>query len=302
MEVKPTLLVLAAGMATRYGSLKQVDAFGPHGETIIEYSVYDAMRAGFGKVVFIIRQAIEEEFKAVMQQKLNGRIPVEYVLQELSLLPEGVEVPEGRIKPWGTAHAVWVARHVLTAPFAVINGDDFYGYESFKNMAQFLQEGGKCGLVGFAVANTLSENGAVSRGICEVDEEGNLLGITEQTHIERAAQGIVALQPDHQEVPLAPEQLVSMNLMGFSPSLLPYFEEYLTVFLREQAHEPKAEFYLPVVVDKLVKTGVTPVKVLPTSEKWFGVTYPADKPLVKAALHQLVAQGKYPENLWEETI
>ncbi|RNI26049.1 nucleotidyltransferase family protein [Rufibacter latericius] len=300
MEVKPTLLVLAAGMATRYGSLKQLESFGPNGETIIEYSIYDALRAGFGKVVFIIRQSIEKEFKAAMQGKFPPEVKVEYVLQELDVLPPGFTVPAERVKPWGTAHAVWVARASLTEPFAVINGDDFYGYQSFQIMADFLKRDEKCGLVGYLLTNTLSEHGAVSRGICEVDEDGNLIGITEQTHIEKTDGGIVAIGADQGQIPLAPDQLVSMNLMGFSPDLLPYFEEYLTAFLQKSAQVPKAEFFLPLVLDKLVKAGVTQVKLLPTSEKWFGVTYPEDKPVAVESLRRLVAAGVYPEQLWKK--
>ncbi|WP_210466511.1 nucleotidyltransferase family protein [Rufibacter roseolus] len=298
MNDKPTLLVLAAGMATRYGSLKQLEAFGPNGETIIEYSIYDAIKAGFGKVVFIIRQSIEKEFRAAMQDKFSQTVEVDFVLQELDLLPDGFTVPENRVKPWGTAHAVWVASSKLTGPFAVINGDDFYGYESFRIMADFLKTGQKCGLVGYLLANTLSEHGAVSRGICEVDAGGNLISITEQTHIERTANGIMAITPTQEQVPLAQDQMVSMNLMGFSPDLLPYFEQYLKEFLQQSAQNPKAEFFLPLVLDKLVKDGVTRVKLLPTPEKWFGVTYPEDKPVAVEALRELVRAGVYPENLW----
>ncbi|WP_207432836.1 nucleotidyltransferase family protein [Sabulibacter ruber] len=302
MDIKPTLLVLAAGMATRYGSLKQIEAFGPNGETIIDYSIYDAIKAGFGKVVFIIRKSIEAEFKAAMQDKFSGRIEVDFVLQELDILPEGFSVPQDRVKPWGTAHAVWVAAGKLTEPFAVINGDDFYGYQSFQIMADFLKSGQECGLVGYLLANTLSEHGAVSRGICEVDTGGNLVSITEQTHIEKTQDGIVAIGPDQQPISLAPDQMVSMNLMGFAPSLLPYFGKYLEGFLWEKAHLPKAEFFLPLVLDKLVKEGATQVKVLPTPEKWFGVTYPADKPLVVEALRKLIEAGTYPENLWNTPV
>ncbi|MBA9079483.1 nucleotidyltransferase family protein [Rufibacter quisquiliarum] len=302
MEVKPTLVVLAAGMASRYGSLKQIDGFGPNGETIIDYSIYDAVRAGFGKVIFIIRKSIEEEFRAVMLNKFSDKIAVEYVLQELAVLPDGLTVPENRVKPWGTAHAVWVAREKLQEPFAVINGDDFYGAKSFQIIADFLRSGQPCGLVGYQLANTLSEHGAVSRGICEVDADGTLRSITEQTHIERKEQHIVAIRADGEEIPLAPDQIVSMNLMGFSPSLLPYFEQYLKEFINEQGHQPKAEFYLPSVVDRLVKAGVVKVNVLPTPEKWFGVTYPADKPVATKSLGQLVAQGVYPKNLWNRSL
>ena len=298
MAVKPTLLVLAAGMATRYGSLKQIDSFGPNGETIIDYSLYDAIRAGFGKVIFVIRQSIAEEFKAVMQHKFTGQIEIDFVSQELDNLPAGFSVPPNRVKPWGTAHAVWVATSKIKEPFAIINGDDFYGRESFKIIADFLQKTTSDGcLVGYRLANTISENGAVSRGICETDAVGYLTCITEQTHIEQTETGIMALQTGKNAILLPPDQIVSMNLMGFPASILSYFENYLQQFLAAATDNPKAEFFLPGVIDKLVQAGTIRVKVLPTPEKWFGITYPADKPIAKAALRQLTAAGIYPAHL-----
>ncbi|WP_181304545.1 sugar phosphate nucleotidyltransferase [Rufibacter sp. XAAS-G3-1] len=305
MQIKPTLLVLAAGMASRYGSLKQIDAFGPNGETIIDYSIYDAIRAGFGKVVFVIRKSIENEFKAIMLNKFSGQIEVDYVLQELDKLPAGLQAPADRVKPWGTAHAIWVAGAKIKEPFAVINGDDFYGFRSFKAICDFLthNQAQEIGLVGYRLANTLSEHGAVSRGICAIDANGYLRSVTEQTHIATTGRGIVA-QGQDEEVRLTGEEVVSMNLMGFPPTVFPYFEEHLTGFIRQQAEQPdpKAEFFLPGVVDALVKAGRAQVKVLSSPEKWFGVTYPADKPLAVKTLRSLIEAGVYPENLWKKNL
>lgn len=303
MPVPPALVVLAAGMATRYGRLKQLDPFGPNGETIIEYAVYDAIRAGFGKVVFVIRQAIEAEFKAALDHKLAGKIEVAYVRQELDTLPPGFSVPANRVKPWGTGHAVWAAGAEITGPFAVINGDDYYGYSSLKIIADFLrQQAGDSayGLVGFQLDKTLSEHGAVSRGICAIDAQGYLQSVTEQTHIEQSPRGIVARTGAGEEIVFRGDEQVSLNLFGFPPSVLAYFEQYLEAFLQQRASEPGAEFFLPAVVDQLIRTGKAQVKVLPTQEKWFGVTYPDDKPVAIKTLRQLIAQGIYPENLWNQ--
>lgn len=298
----PTLLVLAAGMASRYGSLKQLDQFGPKGETIIDYSVYDAIRAGFGKVVFVIRQSIEEEFKRVMLGKFADKIEVDWVLQELEMLPAGFSVPENRIKPWGTGHAVWVASLKISGPFAVINGDDFYGYQSFKLMADFLRDKKnerQYAIAGYQLENTLSEHGAVSRGICQVDEEHNLKSITEQTHILRTARGIVAQDPQQGEILLTGKEIVSMNMMGFTPAVFPFIEAYFREFLSSTSLDNiKAEFYLPKVVNKLVQSGEALVKVLPSAEKWFGVTYPEDKALAMESIERLLASGIYTHNLW----
>ena len=303
MAIRPALVVLAAGMASRYGSLKQLEQFGPNGETIIEYAVYDAIKAGFGQVVFVIRKSIVEDFKAGLLQKFAGKIAVDYVLQELDILPAGYKVPENRVKPWGTGHAVWVAGQKITGPFAVINGDDFYGYSSFKIMADYLKQdtSGQPAMVGFKLDNTLSEHGAVSRGICEIDENGYLVSITERTHIINTPEGIVAKAAAGPDIKLTGDEIVSMNLTGFPPTVFGYFEEEFRQFLDQQAHNPKAEFFLPAVVDKLVQTGKARVKVLPTAEKWFGVTYPADKPVAVQTLQNLIAQGVYPENLWSES-
>lgn len=306
MTKRPTLLILAAGMATRYGSLKQLDRFGPCGETIIDYSIYDAIKAGFGKVVFVIRKCIEEEFKAVMLDKFANKIAVDYVTQELDILPEGFSVPENRKKPWGTAHAVWVAAPKIQEPFAVINADDFYGYESFRLIADFLQNQvteSAFTLVAYPLANTLSEHGAVSRGVCETDKAGNLKSVTEQTHIVRTAKGIIAQTPDKNEIEFSGNETVSMNLMGFLPTVFPYFESCLKEFLQYKSPEGlKTEFYLPEVVNKLVRTEKARVKLLTTSEKWFGVTFPEDKAVAVQNLQDLVNKGVYSENLWGNPI
>ena len=294
--VKPTLLVLAAGMSTRYGSLKQLDQFGPNGETIIDFSVYDALKAGFGKVIFVIREAIAAEFIPVMEAKFKDRIALDFVRQELYKLPVGFKLPQNRAKPWGTAHAIYVAAEKINEPFAVINGDDFYGYESFKIVADFLQsQPADSALVGYKLENTLSEHGSVARGICETDNNGYLTRITEQTQIQKTPDGIFATGATGQKTLLPPDQLVSLNLMGFPVSVLPHFETNLVAFLEAHADNPQAEFFLPSVVDNLIQAGQIQVKVLPSPEKWFGVTYPEDKPVAVAALQNLIAAGAYPK-------
>lgn len=302
MIERPTLLVLAAGMATRYGSLKQIDRFGPNGETIIDYTLYDAIKAGFGKVVFVIQKSFEEEFKEAVLNKFNGKILTEYVFQALDILPEGFSVPPNRTKPWGTGQAVLTAASKIQEPFAVVNADDFYGYESFKLIADFLiNEANKqlFGLVGYQLKNTLSDHGAVSRGICDISPDGYLKGITEQTHIIKTANGIRITNDGNEEGFLKGDETVSMNLMGFTPAAFPFFEKYFKVFLKSQNPENiKAEFYLPEVVNKLVETEGISVKVLPSSEKWFGVTFKEDKPVAIQKLNSLIAEGIYPKNLW----
>ncbi|WP_276496641.1 phosphotransferase [Pontibacter litorisediminis] len=304
MHKSPTLLILAAGMATRYGSLKQLDAFGPNGETIIDYSIHDAVRAGFGKVVFVLRKSIEEEFKAVMQHRLPAQVTAEYVTQELDMLPTGYQVPSGRTKPWGTGHAVWVASAKLQEPFAVINADDFYGYESFKLAADFLNNSKdemEYGLIGFKLANTLSDHGSVSRGVCTFGPDHTLSALTELTKIIRTDNGRILVQDeDAAQNELKGDEIVSMNLMAFKPSVFPHFEKYLKVFLEEKGNEPKAEFYLPSVVNAMLATGAARVQVIATPEKWFGVTYPEDKHSTTQQLLALLEAGIYPNSLWEE--
>ncbi len=303
---QPSLLIMAAGMASRYGSLKQLDQFGPSGETILEYAVYDAIQAGFGKIVFVIRKSIEKEFREHFDKKFAKKINVAYVCQELDMLPEKLPVAPDRVKPWGTGQAVWVAGEQIKEPFAVINGDDFYGRQSFIVVAEYLrslndnQSNNYC-LVGYKLANTLSEHGYVSRGICEVDQSGFLKSLAERTKIGKSASNnqIVYVEDDGREVPLTGKETVSMNLMGFTPTIFEHCRELFTKFLREQGHELKSEFYIPKVVNTLLEEGKVRMTVLNTTEKWFGVTYPADKPVVIEQLTSLVKQGVYPQRLWD---
>lgn len=300
--IKPTLLVLAAGQASRYGSLKQTDGFGPNGETMIDYAVYDAIHAGFTKVVFVIRKSIEEAFKKLMLAKFSDKIEVDFVVQSLDFLPPGYSLPPGREKPWGTAHAVLAAAPIIKEPFAVINADDFYGQESFKLMADFLKKNKSSkeySMVGFELRNTLSEHGAVSRGICEINKQGYLESVTEQTHISQTEKGIMAREEDGREVFLNGDEIASMNLMGFTPDVFPFFEECFKAFLRNESPKSlKAEFYLPAVANKLVQSGEAQIKVLPSAAKWFGVTFAEDKEVVVQNLKHLIAAHVYPENLW----
>ena len=301
---KPTLLVLAAGMGSRYGSLKQMDGVGPNNEAIIDYSVYDAVRAGFGKVVFVIRHAFEREFREVFSaERFGGRIEVEFVYQELGNLPEGFTVPEGREKPWGTNHALMMAAPVIHEPFAVINADDFYGADAYRVIGDYLSKLGEsendyC-MVAYELSKTLSENGTVSRGVCTVSPEGLLESMVERTQIERIADGRIVYHDGGADEELAEDTPVSMNLFGFTPDYFAHAEEYFRTFLQEHGRELKSECYMPSVVNKLIHEGTSTLRVLRSSAQWFGVTYKADRePLVKR-IHDLIASGAYPENLWK---
>lgn len=300
---KPTLLVLAAGMGSRYGSLKQMDGVGPNGEAIIDYSVYDAIRAGFGKVVFVIRHSFEKEFREIFTpERFGGKIEVDFVFQELDKLPEGFTVPEGREKPWGTNHAVMMAEGVVNEPFAVINADDFYGKSAYQTVADYLRSvEGKNDLycmVGYQVKNTLSDYGSVSRGVCEVDAEGNLVSMVERTSIERK-NGQICFTEGDEVVPLAEDAPVSMNMFGFTPDYFAHSKEYFKTFIKDNMSNLKAEFYIPTMVNKLVNDGTSKLRVLKTDAQWFGVTYKDDRPMVVAKIKDLIAQGVYPENLWK---
>ena len=301
--VKPTLLVLAAGMGSRYGSLKQMDGVGPNGEAIIDYSVYDAIRAGFGKVVFVIRHSFEADFKEVFNANRFGhKIDVEYVFQELDYLPEGFAVPEGRQKPWGTNHAVMMAAGAINEPFAVINADDFYGREAYDAIGEYLRtlegfEGRYC-MVGYQVNKTLSENGTVSRGVCTVDEDGNLRGMVERTQIERV-NGTILFHDGGADEPLAEDTPVSMNLFGFTPDYFRHSEAYFKEFLAANIENLKAEFFIPLMVNKVINEGTASMRVLRTPSDWFGVTYKEDKPMLVAKIEELIEKGIYPRNLWE---
>lgn len=302
--MKPTLLVLAAGMGSRYGSLKQMDGVGPHNEAIIDYSVYDAIRAGFGKVVFVIRHSFAGEFQEVFSSRRFGhRIDVEYVFQELDALPQGLVVPEGRTKPWGTNHAVMMAADSIHEPFAVINADDFYGAEAYRVIGDYLSqlagvENRYC-MVAYDLSKTLSENGTVSRGICTVDEAGNLASMVERTQIERLPNGQIVYHDGGADEPLSEETPVSMNLFGFTPDYFVHSQEFFPVWYDANKENPKAEYYIPTVVNRLIAAGTSTLRVLRSEAQWHGITYKEDKPALSAAIERMVAAGKYPEKLWE---
>ena len=299
--MKPTLLILAAGMASRYGSMKQVDGFGPHGETIIDYSIYDAINAGFGKVSFIIREEFAEHFKAIFEPKLKGRIETDYVYQSYDLKPFGIDKEIERAKPWGTAHAVLAARNQVHEPFCVINADDFYGTDAFQKMAKFLTtevSDDKFSIIGYQVNKTLSDYGTVSRGVCQVDENGNMVAINERLKVYFAKDGSVVYEEDGIEYRLASDTPVSMNFWGFTPAVFTKTEPLFKAFVEANQTNPKAEFFIPLIGDELIKSGEASFKVIPTDAKWFGVTYKEDKPIVQKCISDLVASGAYPENLW----
>ncbi|MGD9928955.1 MAG: NDP-sugar synthase [Mangrovibacterium sp.] len=299
--MKPTLLILAAGMGSRYGGLKQVEPVGPHGETILEYSIFDAIRAGFGKVVFVIRKSFADEFKARFEGKLDRKIDVEYVYQELDKLPEGYTLPEGREKPWGTGHAILMAKDVIREPFAAINADDFYGAGAFNAIASFFQQEVSektYAMVGYLLKNTLSEHGTVSRGICQTDDAGNLVEITERHQIARKNGSIYFEDEQGQPVKVDDSTPVSMNFWGFAPSIFNHLETLFRAFLDEKMQQPKSEFYIPSVVFELIQTGQIQSKVLRADSPWFGVTYPEDKAYVVSQIRKLTAEGGYPEKLW----
>jgi hypothetical protein len=297
-----SLVVLAAGMGSRYGGLKQMDAFGPHGETIIDYSLYDAIAAGFNHVVFIIRKSFAEEFKAAFGPKLEGRVAVDYVYQELDNLPVAFDVPDGRDRPWGTGHAIWVAHEVVQGPFGVINADDFYGRESYVTLYEFLttpRVKEVYGVVGYKLANTLSEHGTVNRGVCKQDDMGFLAGIEECKGIGRTDNDVILYTSDDgHEIILPEDTLVSMNMWGFYPSYFTYFEGEFAAFLQAHGQELKSEYYIPTLVDHLLHAGERKTKVLVCDAEWFGVTYREDKPFVSERLERLILAGVYPQRLW----
>ena len=301
---QPTLLVLAAGMGSRYGGLKQLDAIGPAGETIIDYSIHDARRAGFGKVVFVIRRDIEDVFKDKVGSRYAGEIPVAYAYQQLDALPAGFSVPEGREKPWGTGHAILVARDLINEPFAVINADDFYGAEGYTTATRYLQQAQDPGraeycMVGYRLGNTLSEHGSVSRGICHRYTDGCLDHVVETHNIARTDGGIQADGPDGGKQRLSGDEVVSMNLWGFTPSIFEHLETRFKFFLEARDGEINSEFYIPSVVNELIQSGQVRAKVLSCEAKWFGITFREDKPSVKESIRKLVVGGVYPSPLWE---
>jgi nucleotidyltransferase-like protein len=298
--MEPTLLILAAGMASRYGSMKQIQAFGPSGETIMDYSIYDAMRAGYKKVVFIIREEFANDFKAIFEPKLKGKIATDYVYQELSSYMEGQPVPADRAKPWGTAHAVLCAKEKIKEPFAVINADDFYGRDAFEKSYSFLTKEASPALysiIGYDLAKTLSDYGTVSRGVCEVDKDGFLKSIAERTKIYRDGNKIVYEESDGKHE-VRSDAKVSMNFWCFHQSVFPLIQTWFKEFINKNINNPKAEFFIPIIGDLFVQSGKGKIKVIPTAAQWFGVTYREDAPIVKESLMKLVKDGEYPERLW----
>ena len=299
--MKPTLFVLAAGMGSRYGGLKQIDGLGPSGETIMDYSVYDALRAGFGKVVFVIRKDFEEAFRKAVISKYADKVPCEVCFQSVDKVPEGCTYNLERTKPWGTNHAVLMAKGLINEPFAVINADDFYGRESFQVLADYLKsvEGttGKYCMVGYRVANTLSENGSVSRGVCATDENGYLTDVVERTKIEKVGDKIIYTE-DGVDTEISPNSPVSMNMWGFTPEYFEYVEKAFVEFLQARGQELKSEFYIPTLVNDMIRSGEATCKVLDTTSKWFGVTYAEDRPQVVMKINNLVKEGVYPEKLF----
>jgi dTDP-glucose pyrophosphorylase len=300
---KQTLLVLAAGMGSRYGGLKQVDPMGPSGETLLDYSVFDAVRAGFDRVVFIIRRDIEEEFRERVGSRYKGNVPVDYVFQQLDLLPRGFSVPSDRKKPWGTAHAVWCAREALAEPFAAINADDFYGRETYEVIGRFLRaakpEKANFAMAGYRLDHTLSEHGSVARGVCRIDSHSRLMSISECTGIEKVGSEIIQKNPDGTVQKFRGDEPVSMNFWGLTPAVFPLIEEQLVAFLSANSTDPKAECYIPEAIGAMITEGQATLDVLPTNADWFGVTYREDKPEVMRALKELHSEGAYPAPLWK---
>ncbi len=301
--MRPSLLILAAGIGSRYGGLKQMDSFGPAGETIIEYSIYDAMRAGFRKIIMIIRRDMRDQFQQFFAEKYKGKIDIHFVYQELDNVPEGIKISQKRKKPWGTAHAVMLAAGEIKEPFTVINADDYYGVHSFHLCFEYLSSSDKnndrdyC-IIGFRLSKTLSEHGHVARAICETDPDGYLINLIERTQIVKNGNDIIYRDEKAKQIVLSASTSVSMNMMGLTPSVFYHLEYAFRSFIALHAADQKAELYLPNVVGEIVKSGKARVKVLKTNDNWFGVTYKEDKAIVKSKLQDLVRRGYYPSPLW----
>ena len=298
--MKPTLLILAAGLGSRYGGVKQIDKVGPSGESIIDYSVFDAIRAGFGKVVFVVNPNIISDFKTIYEPRLKGKIETCYVLQEIENIPDGIQFNPKRIKPWGTAHAVLVAKDEINEPFAVINADDFYGKEAYETIADFLvkksNQSSAYAMVGYKLENTLSDFGSVSRGVCDIENK-LLTDVTEHTSIVRKKENII-FEDEGRKVKIDKDTIVSMNFWGFTPDFFKQTEKEFKDFIVKNASQLKAEFYIPFIINKLIKSKEATVEVLSSNARWFGITYKEDKPLTIENIKQLIQQGFYPENLW----
>lgn len=302
--MKPTLLILAAGIGSRYGGVKQMDQIGPSGEAIIDYSIYDAIRAGFGKVVFVINRKIEKDFKEVFEKKLKGKIQTEYVLQEITDVPQDYEIHPERKKPWGTAHAVLVAKEKISEAFAVINADDFYGAGAYELMAEFFNsidpQSNRYAMVAYQLGKTLSEHGSVSRGICSIDNEGFLRDVVEHTKIEKLNNNI-GFRDEKGNWDMLPESTwVSMNFWGFTPGIFNYLEKGFDAFIRANAHDPKAEFFIPSVVSDLIDRMEATFRVLKSRDQWFGITYREDKAATVENIRELIDNGAYPADLWKQ--
>jgi len=303
--MKTSLLIIAAGMGSRYGGLKQIDSVGPHGEIIIDYSIYDAIKAGFEKIVFVIRHYFEDAFREKIGGKLDGIVETAYAYQELDSCLDGFQLPPDREKPWGTGHAILVAKDAIKEPFAVINADDYYGLHSFRTMKKYLSHSSRINddhyaMVGFTLRNTLSEYGCVSRGICDVNKEMLLQKVTERTKIKKVTDGATFIDADGIEYTLKGNEIVSMNLWGFHPSIFRHIQRQFNDFLTEHGQEPKSELFIPSVVDKLISNGCISAKVLITEDRWFGVTYKEDMRIARECIKNLINRGVYPEKLWEK--
>jgi UTP-glucose-1-phosphate uridylyltransferase len=300
--MKPTLLVLAAGMGSRYGGLKQIDPVGENGETIIDFSIYDAVNAGFDRVVFVIRRDIEKEFREIIGRRYENKINVDYVFQQIEDIPDGFKVPAGRAKPWGTGHAILSARKLINNSFAVINGDDFYGSKSFFLLANFLDKtdisSNEYAIVAYILKNTLSEHGSVSRGVCSVKDKYYLKDIIEYTKIQKAGEKIFTVDVNGQNIELGANEYVSMNMFGFTSGIFKYLESEFTGFLKKNADNPKSEFYIPTVVGTLIHNNLATVRVLQSDSTWLGITYQEDKDHVKKSIRNLIAGRQYPQKLW----